>query len=206
MLLASTKTGAEFYLGVRAPKGRAMDPEIAGAFERTFYGNFPGSTICPLEDDRQIESVLNRILPVDGSNAVTTLSSIPALKDENAENEKFTQGIEKVLDTMQGTEYAILVIADPVNKDQLAWTKQGYEELYSELSPLAQSELTIGKSDARSLSISEMDGLTETISTSVSKTQSFTQGTSRPRVKAVQILWASVWAHLVQEEPAIRMA
>lgn len=178
MLLASTKTGAEFYLGVRAPKGRAMDPEIAGAFERTFYGNFPGSTICPLEDDRQIESVLNRILPVDGSNAVTTLSSIPALKDENAENEKFTQGIEKVLDTMQGTEYAILVIADPVNKDQLAWTKQGYEELYSELSPLAQSELTIGKSDARSLSISEMDGLTETISTSVSKTQSFTQGTS----------------------------
>lgn len=181
MLLTSTRTGVEFYLGVRTPDGCEMDREIAEAFERTFYGNFPGSKLKPVNQRGQVEALLDRLMPQDGSNAVTALTSIPALKDEDAENEKFTQGIEKVIDTMQGTEYAILIISDPVNKDQLAWTKQGYEELYSELYPLSQTELSIGRSDARSMSVSEMDGATETIGTSVSKTQSFGKGTSSAR-------------------------
>ena len=178
MLLTSTKTGVEFYLGVRTPDGCEMNRQIAEAFERTFYGNFPGSKLKAVEGQGKVDALLGRIMPEDGSNAVTALTSIPALKDEEAENEKFTQGIEKVIDTMQGTEYAILIISDPVNKDQIAWTKQGYEELYSELYPLSQTELSIGRSDAKSMSVSEMDGVTETIGTSVSKTQSFGKGTS----------------------------
>lgn len=181
MLLTSTKTGVEFYLGVRTPDGCEMNRQIAEAFERTFYGNFPGSKLKAVEEQGKVDALLGRIMPEDGSNAVTALTSVPALKDEEAENEKFTQGIEKVIDTMQGTEYAILIISDPVNKDQIAWTKQGYEELYSELYPLSQTELSIGKSDAKSMSVSEMDGVTETIGTSVSKTQSFGKGTSSAR-------------------------
>ena len=181
MLLTSTKTGVEFYLGVRTPDGCEMNRQIAEAFERTFYGNFPGSKLKAVEGQGKVDALLGRIMPEDGSNAVTALTSIPALKDEDAENEKFTQGIEKVIDTMQGTEYAILIISDPVNKDQIAWTKQGYEELYSELYPLSQTELSIGRSDAKSMSVSEMDGVTETIGTSVSKTQSFGKGTSSAR-------------------------
>ena len=181
MLLTSTKTGVEFYLGVRTPDGCEMNRQIAEAFERTFYGNFPGSKLKAVEGQGKVDALLSRIMPEDGSNAVTALTSIPALKDEDAENEKFTQGIEKVIDTMQGTEYAILIISDPVNKDQIAWTKQGYEELYSELYPLSQTELSIGRSDAKSMSVSEMDGVTETIGTSVSKTQSFGKGTSSAR-------------------------
>ena len=181
MLLTSTKTGVEFYLGVRTPDGCEMNRQIAEAFERTFYGNFPGSKLKAVEEQGKVDALLGRIMPEDGSNAVTALTSVPALKDEDAENEKFTQGIEKVIDTMQGTEYAILIISDPVNKDQIAWTKQGYEELYSELYPLSQTELSIGKSDAKSMSVSEMDGVTETIGTSVSKTQSFGKGTSSAR-------------------------
>lgn len=181
MLLTSTKTGVEFYLGVRTPDGCEMNRQIAEAFERTFYGNFPGSKLKAVEEQGKVDALLGRIMPEDGSNAVTALTSVPALKDEDAENEKFTQGIEKVIDTMQGTEYAILIISDPVNKDQIAWTKQGYEELYSEIYPLSQTELSIGKSDAKSMSVSEMDGVTETIGTSVSKTQSFGKGTSSAR-------------------------
>lgn len=181
MLLTSTKTGVEFYLGVRTPDGCEMNRQITEAFERTFYGNFPGSKLKAVEGQGKVDALLGRIMPEDGSNAVTALTSIPALKDEDAENEKFTQGIEKVIDTMQGTEYAILIISDPVNKDLIAWTKQGYEELYSELYPLSQTELSIGKSDAKSMSVSEMDGVTETIGTSVSKTQSFGKGTSSAR-------------------------
>ena len=181
MLLTSTRTGVEFYLGVRVPNGQELNSEIVEAFERTFNGNFPGSEIQPMNDPEQVEALLDRIMPLNGSNAITALTSVPALKDENADNKKFTQGIEKFIDTMQGTEYAILIISDPVNADQLAWTKQGYEELYSELFPLAQTEMTVGKSDAESMSASKTDGVTETIGTSVSKTQSFSKGTSSAR-------------------------
>ena len=177
MLITSTQSRVDFYFGVKVGKGQEIDDTIAEAFEKSFRSNFPGSEINTI-DTQQFTSTLNRILPQDGTNAVTALTSIPALKDDETENRQFTQGIEKMIDTMQGTEYSILIISDPVNKNQLAWTKQGYEELYTELFPLSESELTIGKSDANSISTSEMEGLTETIGTSVSKTQSFTKGRS----------------------------
>ena len=177
MLITSSQSGVDFYFGVKVGKGQEIDDTIAEAFEKSFRSNFPGSEINTV-DIQKFTSTLNRILPQDGTNAVTALTSIPALKDAETENRQFTQGIEKMIDTMQGTEYSILIISDPVNKNQLAWTKQGYEELYTELFPLAESELTIGKSDATSISTSEMEGLTETIGTSVSKTQSFTKGKS----------------------------
>lgn len=177
MLITSTKSGVDFYFGVKVRNEEEIDDSIAQIFEKSFCSNFPGSDISGV-DMQQFTKTLDRILPQDGTNAVTALTSIPALKDADTDNHQFTQGIEKMIDTMKGTEYTVLIISDPVNKHQLAWTKQGYEELYTELFPFAENELMVGKSDAISISTSELEGLTETIGTSVSKTQSFTKGRS----------------------------
>lgn len=179
-LLVSYGNKNELYFGVRSKKGRELAETVGHAFQKTFQGNFPGSELVAIPA-ASIPPLLEHLLPEDGKNSVTALTSIPALKMEAAQNEQYTQGIEKLIDTMQGKRYAVLILSNPVDRNQLAYTKQGYEELYSELSPLASTDLTIGKSDAASLSVSEMDGYAKTVGESVAKTQSFSHGVSSTR-------------------------
>lgn len=177
-LLISNGRNIDFYIGTKTITDDFLNnPELAKAFEKAFRGNFPGSEIKSV-DLEECSSVLKKVIPEDGNNAVTSLTSLPSLKDEDAENSQYVQGIEKFIDTMQGENYAVLIISDPVSGGQIEQIKQGYEELYSELVPMAEYNLTVAENEGISLSKSEMEGYTDTIGKSVSKTQSFTKGTS----------------------------
>ena len=168
----------DMYLGT---KSSTVDFEsekgMGKIFEKAFAGNFPGSTIRSI-DEQECSDLLKGILPKDGNNAVTSLTSLPALKDDESENSQYIQGIEKFIDTMKNEHYTVLIISDPVSGGQIEEVKHGYEELYTELAPLLGYEMSIGKNDAKSITKSEMDGYTDTIGRSVSKTQSFSRGTS----------------------------
>ena len=146
-------------------------------FKKAFFGNFPGSRIVDI-DAEEGEQIMKLLLPEDGNNAVTSLTSLPALKEDESENNQYVQGIEKFIDTMKNEVYSVLIISDPVSGGQIEEIKHGYEELYTELAPLLGYDMTIGKNDSKSITKTEMDGYTDTIGRSVSKTQSFTRGTS----------------------------
>ena len=178
MMIKSTVVGGvDFYLGIRSEKGQEIDDSIANIFVKSFQSNFAGSNISSANME-EVTAILEHVLPQDGSNAVTALTNIPALKNDKMENKQFTQGVEKVLDAMKGQEYSILVISDPVNTKKVASIKQGYEELYTELYPFAERESTLGKAEAISASQSELKGFSKTIGSSVAKTQSFSSSSS----------------------------
>ena len=82
-------------------------------FEKAFFGNFPGSSIVDI-DAIEGEKIMKLLLPEDGNNAVTSLTSLPALKDDESENNQYVQGIEKFIDTMKNEVYSVLIISDPV--------------------------------------------------------------------------------------------
>ena len=46
---------------------------------------------------------------------------------------------------MHGEKYSLLIVADPVKQDQLDLIRRSYENLYTQLAPLAQMDLTSGK-------------------------------------------------------------
>lgn len=166
------------YLGTKSQKiDFEENQEMGKVFEKAFSGNFPGSQISSVEYD-QCEKLLLNIFPEDGHNAVTALTSLPALKDDDSQNIQYVQGIEKFIDTMKNEEYSVLIISDPISGGQIEEVKHGYEELHTELTPLLGYDLTIGKNDARTMTTSEMDGYTDSIGRSVAKTQSFSRGTS----------------------------
>lgn len=177
MLIVSDGSDIQFYLGTKVTDGIDVIRNVENVFEKSFKGNFPGSKLNSVEPN-ECSALLSDILPLDGNNAVTSLTGLPALKDDGTENNQYVQGIEKLLNTMKGEKYGIIIISDPVNKTQLANTKLGYEELYTQLAPLAGFEVSVGKSDAVSLTTSELDGFTKTIGKSVTKMQSFTKGKS----------------------------
>lgn len=177
-LLISNGKDVEFYIGTKALyEDFQYNTNLATAFEKAFTGNFPGSVVSPVQPN-EYTTLLSRILPENGENAVSSLTSIPSLKDGNVKNDQYVQGIEKFVDAMQGEEYSVLIISDPVSGGQIEQMKQGYEELYSEIAPLSEYSLTLGENKGINISDSEMKGYTDTIGRSVSKTQSFTKGTS----------------------------
>lgn len=175
-MIVSRGSDIELYIGTKA-SSEFFSENSEKAFEKSFGGNFPGSKLSPIDSD-DCEALLKDICPENGQNAVTSLTSLPSLKDDDSTNEQYIQGIEKFVDTMQSEKYTVLIISDPVSGGQIEQIKQGYEELYTELAPLSECSLTVGKNDGINISQSDMEGVTDTIGRSVSKTQSFTKGTS----------------------------
>lgn len=177
-MLISDGRNVDFYIGTKTIEDDMLiNHELAQAFEKAFQGNFPGSEIKSV-DSSQCNQLLRQILPESGSNAITSLTSLPSLKDDDAMNHQYVQGIEKFIDTMQGERYAVIILSDPVSGGRIEQMKQGYEELYSEIAPLAEYSLTVAENEGINLSKSDMEGYTETVGKSISKTQSFTKGTS----------------------------
>ncbi len=177
-VLISDGKNVKFYIGTKTIDDDFQDnTELSKAFEKAFNGNFPGSEIKPV-DISEYNELIKSILPDEGNNAVTSLTSLPSLKNDEAINNQYVQGIEKFIDSMQGEIYTIMIIADPVSGGQIEQMKQGYSELYSEIAPLSEYSLTLTENEGINLSVSEMEGYTDTIGKSVSKTQSFTKGTS----------------------------
>lgn len=168
----------DMYIGT---KSSTVDFEtkkgMGTIFKKAFSGNFPGSNIKPV-DEKECNNILSNILPSSGNNAVTSLTSLPALKDDEMDNIQYIQGIEKFIDTMKNEEFTVLIISDPISGGQIEEVKHGYEELYTELEPLAEYNITIGENAAKTITKSEVEGYTDTIGKSISKTQSFSRGTS----------------------------
>lgn len=177
-MLISNGKNIDFYIGTKTiSEDFLTNQELAKAFEKVFCGNFPGSQILHVVST-EYSNLLEKILPENGDNAVTSLTSLPSLKNDDVQNNQYVQGIEKFVDAMQGEKYSVLIVSDPVSGGQIERMKQGYEELYSEIAPLAEYNLTLTENEGINISNSEMEGYTDTIGRSVSKTQSFTKGTS----------------------------
>lgn len=181
MLLDSRDGNIELYMGIRTSEDILEDNSgLDKVFMKVFSGNFPGCRMSEVTGDFY-DTKMSTLLPADGTNAVTALTTLPSLKDENTDNQSFVQGLEKLIDIMQNEEFAILIISDPVSSGQVENIKQGYEELYSELYPFVETELNVGKSDSVNMSRSDIEGFTDTIGKSISKTQSFTKGKSKTK-------------------------
>lgn len=57
----------------------------------------------------ECNSMLNRIMPASGENAISSLTSLPSLKDDEVQNNQYIQGMEKFVDAMQGEDYSVII-------------------------------------------------------------------------------------------------
>ncbi len=165
----------DYYLGI-VSKDPTQETYDAGTQGETFYGaltgNFPGLCVESL-NATEIKKLCDRAFVY---NYVTSISGIASLRNEKEKNlEKYVQGIEHIVDSMQGREYCIVVIADPVKPEELSITRLGYESLYSQLTPYLKTTLGYNVSDSTAFSSNESESITDTISNSTSLTQNHSQ-------------------------------
>ena len=165
MIIHSNGKEVELYLGTTGAKSVDSARASAEALSNNFIGNFPGS-LSKFEDivldNYSLEGLMNSCNR-DLYGNVSCVSGVGSPREkEDASNENFIQGMEKLIDTMQGTAFSAIFIANMLEAEQLADIRAEYELLYSKLTPFLKSELTFSESSA--------DGVSKTLSNSLSTT------------------------------------
>ncbi|MCR4942797.1 MAG: ATP-binding protein [Campylobacter sp.] len=148
---------------------------LSEMLEKNLKANFPG-TRSKLMNKNELQNIVNQI---EQSSAISCVSDIAALQSEEENKDRiFIQGIEKLIDAMNGEEYSMLLIADPVSLQELKQAKFALENLYSSLVPYSESEYTYGENESQALNQSLSQGMTHAITQSTTDTITYTTGTS----------------------------
>lgn len=174
---------ADVYLGVRQNPGRQSidnrDLAISGdAIEKGMKSNFPGSEVQELHQE-EIDALLEDDNGSFGSaqSAIASVSCVAALRDKSkAEDKAFIQGIERFIDAMDGDAYTALFLAEPVTEETQAGIRNGYEELYSALSPFRKTTWSYTENESHAVMETFCSGTSDTVTDGTSSGFSDEQG------------------------------
>jgi hypothetical protein len=186
ILINSNGRKIDYYFGTKTPDGQ--NPDILGnsieALEKALKGNFPGTKVESVREGNEINELMDEVFLNTSfskqEKQICTITGIAGLRSDEENSEKlFVQGMEKLIDSMQGEKYSLLLIADPVSARQIDQIRQGYENLYSELMPYSASDITYGTNE----SVSKTTGTSHSISKSITDTLTYTKGSFRSHTK-----------------------
>lgn len=174
---------ADIYLGVRQNPGRQSidnrDLAISGdALEKGMKSNFPGSEVQELHQE-EIDALLEDNNGSFGSaqSAIASVSCVAALRDKSkTEDKAFIQGIERFIDAMDGDAYTALFLAEPVTEETQAGIRNGYEELYSALSPFRKTTWSYTENESHAVMETFCSGTSDTVTDGTSSGFSDEQG------------------------------
>ena len=170
LILRSSQEGVDLYLGTRCD---AQASTAGGILQAGISGNFNGSEFESLPGS-EIRNLLVPYLPENSRQCVSTVTLVPSLRDK--ERAHSVQGIEKLMDGMTGKEFLAILIAEPMDQKAIEVQKRGLEELYSTISPYAETSLSYGNNASYAVA----DGTTSTFSDSINNsiTNSNSESTS----------------------------
>ena len=175
LIIDGDGSAVTFYIGIRSLSDA---PTASKILEKSFIGNFPGSTLRSMKNS-EIEQVMEGITKTNLHNTprnVSCVTVVPSMRDED--KDKFVQGIEKFIDTMQGEKFTAVFLARPVPKDDLETRKRGFEELYSSLSPFIKTSLAYGVNYSKAVTNGMFENFSHSVNNSISNTTGRNSGSN----------------------------
>lgn len=178
LVIKSTRNALGFYIGVRSVDNTSTAEAI---LEKSFKGNFAGSQIqaIPQEEVQKVLGSINKSGRFGTRQNISSVSIVPSTRDED--KERFVQGIEKFIDTMKGSEYTAVFIAEPLDKEILEQRKRGLQKIYSGLSPFASTQLSYGENYSKAVSKGMSENFSKTLNDSLTDTTSHFNSRSTSR-------------------------
>jgi len=193
VLINSSGAEIDYYIGVRSIKKNPA--EAHEILYKSLCANFPGISFKTYKDTAvptnysqcilsksDIEQVSEDVFAVNKLNAgqqksIASITGIAGLRaEQETQEQKFVQGIEKVIDAMRGERYSLLLIAEPIPTSEVQTIKRGYENLYSAIKPFENTVLTYGENESESVTATYSHGITDTINHSITNTITQTEG------------------------------
>ncbi|MBE6424209.1 ATP-binding protein [Succinivibrio dextrinosolvens] len=175
LLIHGNEDTVKITFGVKSNDTNNL-PNYKKIFENCLKGNFPGIKIR-----NYVKDDLHKIYEgaLEPNFSVATVTDVPSYRTEiENKDRRFMQGIEKLIDTMHGQTYTLLLIADPLTNEDIRKSRLALENLYSTLVPLSEMQYNYGISENQSVSQAITKGLTKTITQSISDSISHTVGKS----------------------------
>ena len=181
--------GADIYIGVRedSAKKDTRNQNLNTSSETlrsVLRSNFPGSQIEEVSRKSEPgmpsaqEQLLDDAFGVY-QGAIASVSCVAAPRDKSkTEDKAFVQGIERFMDAMEGNAYTALFLAEPVSAQQQAELRNGYESLYSSLSPFRKSTWSYSENQSTAVMENLCTGTTHTVSDTDSTTTTDTTSKS----------------------------
>ncbi|MDR2832646.1 MAG: ATP-binding protein, partial [Streptococcaceae bacterium] len=163
----------EFYMGVRSHDEKRTTKSLKDTLRNALVGQFPGVKTEDLLDPDAQEFLDD----IDSKNIVA-VSGIAKNKDEEfTSNEQFIQGLEKLVLAMQGKRYTAIMLAKSTPIEQLIEIRRAYENIYTQLSPFATTQISYGTNS--SSSITDTFGYGKSSGTTYTTNVTDTSGTSK---------------------------
>lgn len=172
LILKSGRNGVELYLGTNC-EGQAST--AGGILNSGLTGNFGGTHLSSLTET-EIRNLFGGYLSGNGRQCVSTVTLVPSLRDE--EKEKSVQGIEKLMDGMASKEFIAIIIAEPMPQQEIECQKRGLEELYSTISPYAETSLAYGQNASYAVAEGTFSSFAKSLNNSISNTNGGSTGQS----------------------------
>lgn len=139
-------------------------------------GNLPGTELQELVTRGEIEQKLEQCLGSGfDSQCVTSISCVAGEPEAGAP----VRGIERLLEAMDKRNFTLLLLADPVDAEQISSVCRGYEDLSTQLSSLGTLSVSQQSGTNLSSSRSSSTSVSRSISRNLSMTQSHSSGVGR---------------------------
>ncbi|WP_260204191.1 ATP-binding protein [Lactiplantibacillus pentosus] len=178
LLIDSDKEGVTLYLGVRLLRDDHSIVTSAELLKKSLIGQFPGIALSAQSND-EISDVQNKL---KDNSCFATVSGIPSLQTKDtSKNGNFIQGLEKVINSLQGETYQGIVLASNISKAEISDLRQNYENIYSQLAPLKKVSVTYGQNQSytKGSSLSHTTSTSNSVSNSVSYSYSKNNGLTK---------------------------
>lgn len=142
-MILGDKDKVNFYIGVSknlhlqdysSSTGLALKDYADDILQPSIKGNFVGSTITKIEP-KEKERILQRLQNGSYSGLI---NGIPGFIDENNGEKSDFQGVERLVDTMVGNEFGLVVIATPCKDIDIIQFNRNIIQVHDTLSPLSK--------------------------------------------------------------------
>ena len=179
----------DFYLEVKNNDPKRTTASVADTFKSSLVGQFPGIDIedCSIVEKGKKSSLQEQVLRrISNASSLSSYVGIPAFKDEDGkyDNKNYVQGTEKLAQAMQGKRYTAIILASNLTTDVVTEIRNGYETIYSQLSPMSTQQLAYSTNESLANAINRSKGVTQGKTKTQTIGESHTNGTSNSHSKS----------------------
>lgn len=156
-LLTGTEQGVDLCVGVVANQnenipvlGKKLSAINYGEIiANVFEGNFSGSKLEKLNGNRLNELVSLSLKKYKNAGMIM---GIPSINEREGSNEYDFQGIDRLINSMIGLEWRLVIVCEPVSKKEILRVREEVYEFYNRLSVYAKRTLQESVNDGRTIS------------------------------------------------------
>lgn len=171
ILICAEESEVDFYIGTKTE--HAVE-DVAFTLANSLKGNFPGTEPITIRNSTLADKVL---VKMQREAYISAVSGIPGLRSDREDSERhFVQGIEKLIDIMQGSSYTMLLIANAKSKADIEASRIALQNLYSNLVPFSEKTYTYGENESDAVNKALTKGFTHTITKNITDSVTHTTG------------------------------